>query len=183
MTRVVRGLAVGIVAAFGLFGALFAAGETFADPGGWAAVGLVAAWGVPLVALVLLALRRPELAGRVLPWALLVASVSLVLDAAGAYPRDTGPVGTITMFAVAVPCGLLGLHRAFRAGTLVLAAAAVQLVAAVVERGQTGASLREVLGGSTGALVVPFLVCAALLLLTAVLERYDARHPHVRALY
>jgi hypothetical protein len=183
MTRVVRGLAVGIVAAFGLLGALFVAGETFSDPGGWAAVGLVAAWGVPMLALVLLVLRRPELAARVLPWALLVASVSLLVDAAGAYPRDTGPVGTISMFAVAVPCGLLGLRRAFEAGLLVLGAAVVQLGASVVERGRTGASLREVLGGSTGALVVPFLVCAALLLLTALLERYDVHHPHVRALY
>jgi hypothetical protein len=183
MTRVVRGIAVGIVATFGLLGALFVAGETFSDPGGWAAVGLVAAWGVPMAALVVLVLRRPSLAARVLPWALLVAGVSLLVDAAGAYPRDTGPVGTITMFAVAVPCGLLGLHRAFQAGLLVLVAAAVQLGASVVERGRTGASLGAVLGGSTGVLVVPFLVCAALLLLTAVLERYDARHPHVRALY
>lgn len=183
MTRLVRGVAVGIVAALGLLGALFVAGETFADPGGWQAVGLVAAWAVPMVALVLLVLRRPALAARVLPWALVVASVLLLVDAGGAYGPHAGPVGTITMFAVAVPCGLLGLHRAFGAGLLVLAAGAVQLVAAVVERGRTGAPLGNVLGGSTGVLVVPFLVCAALLLLTAVLERYDAHHPHVRALY
>jgi hypothetical protein len=183
MTRVVRGLAVGIVAALGLFGALFVAGETLADPGGWAAVGLVAAWAVPMAALVVLALLRSEVASRLLPWALLVAGVLLLVDAAGAFPRDTGPVGTITMFAAAVPCGLLGLHRALRAGVLVLAAAGLQLAAAVVERGRTGASLREVLGGSTGALVVPFLLCAALLLLTALLERNNARHPHLHALY
>ena len=183
MTRLARGLAIGVVAALGLFGALFVAGETLADPGGWQAVGLVAAWAVPMAALVLLALRRPAIAGRLLPWALGVASVLLLVDAAGAYPRDTGPVGTITMFAVAVPCGLLGLHRALRAGMLLLAAAAVQLVGTLVERGRAGSPLRAALGGSTGALVVPLLVCAALLLLTAVLERYDAHHPHAHALY
>lgn len=183
MTGLVRGLAIGVVSAFGLLGGLFAAGEALADPGGWPGVGLVVVWAVPMGAMVLLALRRPDVAARFLPWALVVAGVLLLLDAAGAYGRDTGPVGTITMFAVAVPCGLLGLHRALRAGTLVLVAAALQLAASVVERGRTGASLREVLGGSTGVLVVPFLVCAALLLLTALLERYDARHPHVRALH
>jgi hypothetical protein len=183
MTRFVRGLAVGIVAALGLLGALFVAGETLDDPGGWEGVGLVAAWAVPMVALVVLVLRWPAVAGRLLPWALAVAGVLLLVDAAGAYPRDTGPVGTITMFAVAVPCGLLGARRAFEAGVLVLGAAAVQFAAAMVERGRSGAPLGQVLGGSTGVLVVPFLVCAALLLLTAFLERYDAHHPHPRVLY
>ena len=183
MTRLARGLAIAVVAALGLFGALFVAGETLADPGGWQGVGLVAAWAVPLVALVALVLRRPAVAARFLPWALVVASVILLVDAAGAYSRDTGPVGTIAMFVVAVPCGLLGLHQALRAGTLLLTAAAVQLVGTLVERGRAGSPLRAALGGSTGALVVPLVVCAALLLLTAVLERYDARHPHVHALY
>lgn len=183
MTRVVRVLAVGTVAVLGLFGTLFVAGETLADPGGWQGLALVAAWLVPMTALVLLVLVRTELAGRVLPWALLIASVLLLVDAAGAYGPRAGPVGTITMFAVAVPSGLLGLRHALRAGTLVLAAGGVQLVGTLVERGRAGSPLREALGGSTGALVVPLLVCAAFLLLTAVLERYDARHPRVRALY
>lgn len=182
MTRLARVLAVGFVAALGLFGALFVAGETISDPGGWQGVALVAAWAVPMLVLVVLALRLPAAAARVLPWALLVAGVLMLLDAAGAYPRDAGPVGTITMFAVVVPCGLLGLQRAFLAGTLVLAAGAVQLGAALVERGRSGAPLGHVLGGSTGALVVPFLVCAVLLLLTAALERHDAHHPHLHAI-
>ncbi|HEX2893621.1 MAG TPA: hypothetical protein VHO29_06415 [Marmoricola sp.] len=181
MTRLARVLAVGLVAALGLFGALFIAGETLADPGGWQGIGLVGAWAVPMGALTVLALRQPAVAGRVLPWALLVAGVLLLADAAGAYPRDAGPVGTITMFAVVVPSGLLGLHRAFLAGVLVLAAGATQLGAALVERGRSGAGLEQVLGGSTGAFVVPFLVCAVLLLLTAALERHDAHHPHLHA--
>lgn len=42
-----------------LLAGAFTVGETFADPGGWKAAGLVASWAVPLLVLAMLAWYRP----------------------------------------------------------------------------------------------------------------------------
>ena len=184
-TKVLRMLAVGVTAFFGLVGALFVAGEGLADPGGWKGVALVASWGVPMAVLVLLALRRPDAASRVLPWALAVVGVLALVDATTGVLEHRGPVSTIAMFAVVIPSGLLGLHKAGEAGLLMLGAAALQLLALVVQHARraddSGPSLAHALGGSSGVLVVPLLVCAVLLLLTAALEGRAGRHGHVHA--
>ena len=52
--KILRYVAFGLALLYGGLGAVFVIGETFADPGGAAAAGLVAAWLVPLVTLVLL---------------------------------------------------------------------------------------------------------------------------------
>lgn len=184
-TKVLRMLAVGVTALFGLVGALFIAGEGFADPGGWKGVALFASWGVPMAVLVLLALLRPETASRVLPWTLALAGVLALVDAGSSLLDRSGPGSTIAMFLVAIPCGLLGLHKAGEAGLLVLGAAALQLLATVAQYTQrsdeSGPSLADALGNSTGVIVVPLLVCASLLLLTAAVERMAGRHGHVHA--
>lgn len=184
-TKVTRIIAVGVTALFGLLGALFVAGEVLTDPGGWKGVALVASWGVPMVALVVLALLRPEIASRVLPWALAVVGVLALVDAATGVLEHGGPVSTIAMFAVVIPCGLLGLHKAGEAGLLTLGAAALQLLAVVVQHARraddSGPSLAHALGGSSGVLVVPLLVCAALLLVTAALEGRAGHHGHLHA--
>ena len=156
VTKVIRVLAVGVTALFGLVGALFVAGEGHTDPGGWTGVALVVSWGLPMAALVLLALLRPDAASRVLPWALAF---------------------------VAVPCGLLGLHKAGEAGLLVLGAAFLQLLGAVAQHarraGDSVPSLAHALGGSAGVMVVPLLVCATLLLVAAVLQGRTGHHGHL----
>lgn len=185
VTKVFRMLAVGVTALFGLVGALFVAGEGLTDPGGWTGVALVVSWGVPMAALVLLTLLRPDVASRVLPWALAFVGVLALVDAATGLLEHGGPVSTIAMFVVAVPCGLLGLHKAGEAGLLVLGAAFLQLLGAVAQHawraGDSGPSLAHALGGSAGVTVVPLLVCATLLLLTAALEGRTGqrRHLHV----
>jgi hypothetical protein len=68
-SRAARGLTIMAMVLAGLFGLLavmFTAGETFADPGGWEAVGLTALWLVPLIVLLGLALARPSVAQPVL---------------------------------------------------------------------------------------------------------------------
>jgi hypothetical protein len=51
----------------------------------------------------------------------LVASFVVLDGVFGIVPRDEiGPVASITVFAVAVPLGFLGLHRPLRAGWLLL---------------------------------------------------------------
>jgi hypothetical protein len=182
-----RSLAVGTVALLGLVGALFIAGEGLSDPGGWQGLLLTIGWAAPMAALVLLAIFRPALAARVLPWALAAVAVLVLADAATGLLDRSGPVGAIAMFVVAVPCGLLGRRRAAEAGLLVLGAAALQLVATLAQysherTGDSGPTLGHALAGSTGILVVPLLVLAALLLLVAQLERHDAHHRHVGAL-
>lgn len=184
-TKVIRIIAVGVTALFGLMGALFIAGEGLTDPGGWKGVALVASWGVPMAVLVLLALLRPEIASRVLPWALAVVGVLVLVDASTGVLEHGGPVSTVAMFVVAIPCGLLGLHKAGEAGLLVLGAASLQLLAAVAQHARraddSGPSLAHALGGSSGVLVAPLLVCATLLLLTAALEGRAGRHGHLHA--
>ncbi|MFC8500841.1 hypothetical protein ACFUC1_00675 [Pedococcus sp. NPDC057267] len=178
--RVLRVVAVGLVALFGTVAGLFIAGETFADPGGWEAVVLTAAWAVPLIALSVLAVVRPGPSSRALPIVLAVVAVWVIVDGlAHVTDRDAwGPVGAISMFAVLVPCGLLGVHRAAEAGWLLLAGSAAQLVATVAGMDRAGGqSLRSALGGSTGAIVLPFLMLAAAFLAVAAAERWTG-HAH-----
>jgi hypothetical protein len=178
--RVLRILAVTAVALFGIVAGLFIAGETSLDPGGWEAVLLITAWAVPLVTLSVMALVWPDLSAKVLTLVLAVLAGWVIVDSlAHVIDRDTwGPVGTISMFAVLIPCGLLGVHRAATAGWLLLAGAAAQLVATVASMDRAGGqSVWSAFGGSTGVMVLPFLVLAALFLAVAAAE-WRTGHPH-----
>jgi hypothetical protein len=171
---------VALVALFGIVAGLFIAGETSTDPGGWEAVLLITAWAVPLVALSIMALVRPDLAAKVLPLVLAVLGGWVIVDSlVHVIDRDTwGPVGTISLFAVLIPCGLLGVHRAATAGWLLLAGAATELMATVASMDRAGGqSVWSALGGSTGVMVLPFLVMALLFLAAAAAERRTG-HPH-----
>lgn len=173
--RVLRIVAVGLVTLFGTVTGLFIAGETFADPGGWEAVVLTAAWAVPLIALSVLALVWPSPSSRVLPLVLALVAGWVVVDSlAQLIDRDAwGPAGVVSMFSVVVPCGLLGLHRAGEAGWLLLAGAAAQFAATVASMDRAGGqSLWSAFGGSTGVLVLPLLVLAAVFLAVAAAERW-----------
>ena len=180
LARVLRMIAVGLVALFGTVAGLFIAGEALTDPGGWKAVVLTTAWAVPLIALSVLALVWPGPSSRVLPVVLaLVAGWVIVDGLARVIDRDAwGPVGAVSMFAVLVPCGLLGVHRAAEAGWLMLAGAAAQFVATVASIDRAGGqSLWSALGGSTGVMVLPFLVLATVFLAVAAAERWTG-HTH-----
>jgi hypothetical protein len=165
------------MALIGLFGCLFVIGETFDDPGGWQAVVMVASWLVPLVALAWFALRRPAASEPVLVVATaLVAAFSLTDAAIGIIPRDSwGPVAAIGVFAVGLALAFLGLHRPSRAGVLLVALAAAQFVAVVLERDGSGAP-RLSLGGSSGVVVVPLLLGGVLFLLAGRASRPTSAH-------
>ena len=96
----------------------FIVGETFGDPGGWKAVGLVAAWAVPLVVLVVLAWYRPTWAVPV--FAVLTAAVIGMSIWLAVNPRGKGPTAAILTFALAAPITVLGLKRTGVAGALLL---------------------------------------------------------------
>lgn len=178
-TRVLRVFSFTLVLLLGLGVALFIASETITDPGGWQAVGLIAIWGVPLLVLSLLAVTWPDLATEALvPLLVLVATFAVADAAIDLIDHDTwGPAGTIAVFTVGIPCGLLGWRHAARAGWMLIGASAIQFVAVLTQLARNeGEPIRSALGGSSGALVLPFLVLGVLFLLTAVSEGLHLGH-------
>jgi hypothetical protein len=192
MTRsaqVVRWVAFGLMAAFGLVGTLFVAGYAFEDLEVWAAVGVTAAWVLPMAGLSALALLRPETAARLLVGVTAVVAVATVLDSLfSLVPRDDwGPVGAIVVFATGVALGFLGLRQAMLSGLLLVALAAAQLLSVAVgfgvrEHGE-GPGLGAMLGTSGGVVVVPFLLVGALFLLAGSLGHEHLHRPGVRPVH
>ncbi|HEX2499469.1 MAG TPA: hypothetical protein VHO00_11780 [Actinomycetes bacterium] len=164
-SQVVRGLTIMAMVLAGLFGLLavmFTAGETFADPGGWEAVGLIALWLVPLIVLLGLALARPSVAQPVLEALSAVWVVAALWSIAAphtwrSFESTNGPVRAVACLALLMPIAALGWHRALPAGAMLL----VIGLAAVVATGS--APLRVV--------AVPAIVIGALLLTAGLVER------------
>jgi hypothetical protein len=177
-SRVLARVAFGWMMLVAVLGGAFVIGETFDDPGGWAAAAIVASWLVPLAALAILALERPALAQPVFIVAtLLVVAFTLADSAFTIVPRDDwGPVASIVVFALGVAMAFLGLRNASLAGALLLVLGGVQLVASLLERAG-GDGPRLSLGGSSGAVIVPILFGGALYLLAG---RDSGRAPSAR---
>lgn len=178
---VLRYVAFTLMALFGLLGGLFVAGYAFEDPGGWAAVGMTALWGVPLAAMSILALVRPAAAAPVFIAATALVAVFTLADSAfGIVPRDdVGPVAAIAMFALIVALAFLGLRRPGLAGLLMIVAALSQLAATVVgiavHDGGEGPGMGAMLGGSSGVVVLPALVVGALFLIAGEISHESLR--------
>jgi len=115
-----------------VFSALCVSGETMSDPGGWVGGGLVASWLVPLIALAIVAWRRPSLAAMVLV-ALAVAIVAMHVWAAAApgwwreIENGVGPVRAIVTFAAVGPFAVLALKRTALAGWMLLSIGVVPI--------------------------------------------------------
>ena len=104
----------------------FIIGEAFADPGGWKAAGLLAAWAVPLAGLAALSWFRPGRAIYVL--AVLMAALigvsiwfALSPNAWRSFEDRNGPVRAVITFVLAAAITVLGLKRTAAAGILLLA--------------------------------------------------------------
>jgi len=107
------------------FGA-FIIGDTFTDPGGWKAAGLVAVWAVPLAGLTALSWFRPGWAiyvFAVLTAAVIGVSIWFALDpqAWRSLEDQHGPIRAVITFILAAAMALLGLKRTAVAGILLLA--------------------------------------------------------------
>jgi hypothetical protein len=123
--RFLRRTGLTFICATTLFIGLFVAGETFTDPGGWKAAGLVALWLVPMAGLSVLAWYRPGWA--TIPLAILTAgtialAVWFAADPGGwrAFEDHTGPVRALVSFAITLPIGLLGWRKPVAGGVLLL---------------------------------------------------------------
>lgn len=180
--KAVRYTAFTAMALFGLVGALFVAGYTFEDPGGWAAVLMTAAWMVPMAGLSVLALLRAERAAPVLVGVTaVVIAFSLADSAFGIIPRDDwGPVSAVAVLALGVTLAFLGLHRSALAGALMIVAALAQLAATVLGfavhgAGEGGPGLGAMLGGSSGVVVLPILLVGILFMIAASLDHESLR--------
>jgi hypothetical protein len=117
------------------FGA-FVVGETFTDPGGWKAVGLVAAWVVPLAMLAAVAWYRPGWAVRIC--AVLTAAVIGMSIWFAVSPRGKGPSDVVLTFALTAAIALLGLKRTAAAGVLLLIAGIVPVAVSSLRFGGYG---------------------------------------------
>lgn len=130
-----RRVGLGITIGYAVVAALVIVGETVADPGGWRAVGLVAAWAVPLAVLAVTAWSRPRAAAIVLAVAT-AADVGLAIwfavapQAWRSWENHVGPVRALLSFVVVVPLGLLGWRRPATAGWLLVVLGAAPILLA-----------------------------------------------------
>jgi hypothetical protein len=123
--RILKRAGFGVMAFITALFGLFVVGETFTDPGGWEALGLVAAWAVPLAALAGVAWYRPDWATRlfsVLIAAVIGASVWFAVDPQGwrVFEDRHGPIRAILSFVLAAAVAVLGLQRTAVAGLLLV---------------------------------------------------------------
>jgi len=121
-----RRAGLGLMALSTLFFGAFIIGDTFADPGGWKAAGLVAAWAVPLAGLTALSWFRPGWAVyvfAVLAAAVIGVSTWFALNPQGwrAFEDRHGPIRAAITFVLVTAIALLGLKRTAAAGILLLA--------------------------------------------------------------
>jgi hypothetical protein len=157
----------GWLAAFGVLGGLFIAGETFSDPGGLQAAGMVLAWLVPVIALTALAWWRPAAAQPLLVALVVVVVAYCAWSVAGwhgfrEFRDQNGPYDAIAVFVASVALGALGLHRPHAAGLLLLVTSLVPVALVVVG---SGTPFSHAFSGSLGAASLPGLVSAGLFLL------------------
>jgi hypothetical protein len=167
--RALRRSGFGFMLLYVALGSLFIIGETFSDPGGWAALGWVALWFVPMVSLSLFAWFRCDRARPVLT-ALTAVVVGLscwyALDSHAwrAFENGHGPVRGIAIFALSAALATFGYRRPRPGGLLLLVACAVPVVLSTLASGGLGMS-------SLGALTAPAIITGVLYLWSSGVEQ------------
>lgn len=97
------------------FAFVFMTGYAVDDPGGWAAVGYVLAWAVPLAALLLAVTRWPGWAAR-WSWVAVLVPVGFAvwglvdIDAFHDFQDGVGPVGAALVMVIGTALAFLGRH-------------------------------------------------------------------------
>lgn len=163
-------IALGLTVFFGFFVGAFVVGETFADPGGWSAVGLVALWLIPLLVAMGLAWWLPTVAEWVLGVAVALTISTLVWAAVDnqawrSFENGHGPVRAVAIFCLAIPIVLLGWRRPLFAG-VTLAVLVLSPFFLLFFSG--GAGMAQV---SVGMISAPLLIIALLLVMAGFEER------------
>lgn len=172
--RLARACALSLAILFAIFAGLFIVGETAEDPGGAAAVVLIASWGAPMAALLALAWWAP----RVATWVLSVAVGAVVVTGVWyaidpqwwrTFEDDRGPVRAVLVFTLSLPLAVLAWRRVRWGGALLVVVGALPGLLALISTGGGGA------GGAIVAASSPATIIGALFLLSAWLERRPGR--------
>ncbi|HEY7721458.1 MAG TPA: hypothetical protein VIB11_06440 [Pedococcus sp.] len=152
-----------LMTVFAAFAIPFAVGEIIDNPGGSAAVALVALIVVPLALLVTEALHRPARSLRTLRGAVALLGGYAVAEAI--LTPQTGPVVAVAAVVLGVPLSVVGLHHAREAGVLLVIDGLVPFVSVVA------AGLRHLgdngglhLSGSSAAAGMPLVIVGMLYL-------------------
>lgn len=160
--RSLRRSGFGFMLVYVAFGSLFIIGETFSDPGGWAAVGWVALWLVPMVSISLFAWFHSDRAEPILmalTGVIVASSVWYAIDshAGRAFENNHGPVRGIAIFALSAALAAFGYRRPRRGGMLLLVAGAIPILVSTLASGGLAMS-------SLGALAAPAIITGVLYL-------------------
>jgi hypothetical protein len=144
---------------------MFIVAEAVGEPGGWAAVGRIASWLVPLSLLVTLALVRPAWAQPVLvvlTGLVLLLHVWFMIDTRAwrSFEDDIGPVRAVAGFVVMVALAALGWHRSAPAGWLLLALGVPPVVLLLLETGRFAVASWVVVGIPGVAVGILYLLAA-----------------------
>lgn len=181
--RVIKYVAFGGAAFVAAVGSLFVAGYAFDDPGGWAAVGLVASYVVPILAFAIVAWRWPSVSVWVMTGALVLlagAWLWYVVDTEAwrKLMDDAGPILGVTMLVLVLPLGLLGLRRPLAAGLIMCASAVLSYTAFLASvSDEPWQGIGDSLSTSRTVLCVPIFVIGLLFLLSAMFGVTDRKPP------
>lgn len=153
---------LGLMLVYVAFGSLFIIGETFNDPGGWAAVGWVALWLVPMASTSLFAWFRCDRAEPILialTGVIVAVSVWYAIDSHAwrVFENNHGPVRGVAIFALGAALAAFGYRRPRRGGILLLVAGAIPIFVSTLASGGFGMS-------SLGALAAPAIITGVLYL-------------------
>ncbi|SDL25186.1 hypothetical protein [Tessaracoccus oleiagri] len=181
-SKVLSAVALVVLLLMSLAGSLFAAGYAFTDLPLWLPILGSLLWLAIAVGLTFVVLRFPEVAVQVMLAVTAVVALLIVLDGTlGIFRRDElGPVATVLLLAVFVPLAFLGLRRPVLAALMLATLALVQLLGAGLIRSGVGdgAPFVALLRGSSGIVVLPTLLAAALFLVAGLLAHDSWRlHP------
>lgn len=132
---ILKGTGFALLSLSTLFFVMFRVADALHEHDGWAVVGAIAAWAVPMAILAAIAWLWPDVAIRVI--AVLIAatiglSIWFALDVDGwtAFEDRNGPIRDIVMFVLAAGTAVLALRRAAAAGVLLVILGAVPVAIA-----------------------------------------------------
>lgn len=172
-SSLLRRIGLVLAALFSVGGILFGLGYAFADLPLATALLITAAIVVPLVGLTVLAWHRRELAPKVLTVAVglfaAYATLAMFVDVV------EGPDVALIALVLALPVAVMGQRHALWSGALLLvlsAAPLLEVTARMVGEPTDGRpGMGDLLGGSTGAVVVPTAVLGVIFLVAGALRR------------
>lgn len=161
--------AFGLFAVYAVFGALFLAAETIADPGGLKGFAMVAAWFAPSAIAGVIAWKQmpgTRAMAYILVTLSLAASSTLMLnpEAISNYMDRNGPILLVISFAVSIPLGLWAWHNPRLGGWLLIISSFGPRIFAAIGSGNG----RDAMSVALSVTTAPVAVAGALFVYSAI---------------